>query len=89
VGVSVRRKEVVVGLGVSVRVSPFVGPFVPLTVGLRTGPFVGLRTSVGGGVEVGGSRVAVGSIVTAKTIGSEGELPASTACISNWVFRSM
>ena len=61
-------------------------------VGEGVGPFVGLRASVGDGgrcVEVSGTRVDVGSMVTASTMGSEGELLASTACISNWVFKSM
>jgi hypothetical protein len=65
---------------------------VRLVVGVGEGvdPFVGLRAGVGGGgVAVGGTGVGVGSIVTASTMGSEGELLASTACISNWVFKSM
>jgi hypothetical protein len=92
VSVGVWPREVTVGLAVGAGegVDPFVrlraGPFVRL----RAGSFVGLRASVGsGGVEVGGTGVGVGSMVTARTTGSEGELLANTAWISNWVFRSM
>jgi len=83
-GVSVSLKGVAVGTVVGV--GEGVGP----VVGLRAGSFVKLRTGVGGGgVEVGGIGVGVGSMVTARTTGSEGELLASTACISIWVFQSM
>jgi hypothetical protein len=71
-------------VGVGEGVAPFVG--------LRAGPFVRLRAGVGDGrvgVEVGGTGIAVGSMVTARTTGSEGELLACTACISNWVFKSI
>jgi hypothetical protein len=73
-----------VGVGVGVQ---WRGAAVELVVGVgeEVGSLVGLRV----GVAVGGTGVGVGSIVTARTTGSEGELLASTACISNWVFKSM
>jgi hypothetical protein len=84
VGVGIWPREVTVGLAVGA--GEGVDPFVRL----RAGPFVGLRAGVGnGGVEVGGTGVGVGSMVTARTTGSEGELLANTAWISNWVFKSM
>jgi hypothetical protein len=70
-------------MGIGVKVGGR-GVAVGLVVGVGEGMDVG-----GKGVGVGGTGVGVGSMVTARTMGSEGELLANTFCISNWVFRSM
>jgi hypothetical protein len=54
-------------------------------VGKGVGSFIEIRVSVG----VGGTGVAVDSMVTARTTGSEGELLARTAWIFNWVLKSI